>query len=208
MSERDRLVEQASGEGARFRQGEGGPPLRLDGLREGVRTDQPVSLVEPAAAALEWSETLARRWACDCVERALPLVEDPDGDGAPLHHALAVARQYTTGETPRDVLDGVFIELHVEEWPSYEGAFFEAVRAVRFLTARDAGAESPWGRDVIVPGRWAADAALAAARAVAEHARTEEPDAARRDGAAAKALAAEHAWQGRRLLDYLTGQAR
>ncbi len=169
----------------RFRQGDGAV-VDLAGLVRTVRTDQPVTLVEPVAAPLTWSAAAARRWAADAVAQVLPIVGGPEEAG-PLHFAVAVARQFADGVVERSVLDAVYAELFAEEWPDYESPYFDVVTAARQLVARDELAAMPAGAGVVEAGRWAAAAATAA------------DAAASADGDPARG----RAWQGARLLDYL-----
>jgi hypothetical protein len=190
-SDLERLRKQAGahGDGLRFRQGDGvtaGAAVDANTLVDTIHTLLPVSLVEPVAHELAWNDAVARRWACDCVEHAMPAAAAVDTDGyvASLEGAIHTAREYLDGEADLGTLDAVFTELFVEEWPTYEGPFFRIVAATRQATARDLGEVSHVGVGIVFAGTWAATAAREARSAVADS------DAERR-------------WQTARLLDYL-----
>lgn len=175
-----------SGDFLRMVQGRGAAMDALS-LVDTIRTDQPVRLVEPARHELTWNDALARRWACDCVEHALPAaaaVVNDESDLWPIEGAIHTAREYLDGEARLGTMDAKFIELFVEEWPTYKGPFAHIVEAARHATARDEGANGYPGIGTIQPGEWAATAARESRRAV-------------------KDSEAELRWQAARLLDYL-----
>jgi hypothetical protein len=187
-SELQQLRREAGSDGGdlRFQQGDG-PVVDAVTLVDSIHTLFSVALVAPKTATLVWNEALGRRWACDCAEHVMPVaaaaVNDED-EIAKLEGAIHVARNFVDGESSQGRLDAAFMELFAEEWPIYKGPFFQLVKAVRQVTARDAGETSPSGAGIVFAGKWAATAAREA-----------------RD--AASDPAAERRWQATRLMDYL-----
>ncbi|HUQ05752.1 MAG TPA: hypothetical protein VM261_24785 [Kofleriaceae bacterium] len=187
-SELERLRREAGADGGalRFKQGDSAP-VDAFALVDRIHTLFGVSLVAPSNAELVWNDALGRRWACDCMEHVLPAAAaavDDEDEVRKLRGAIHVARRYLDGDATRGRLDAEFMELFAEEWPTYEGPFYQLVLAAQQVTATDEGEVSAAGAGVVFAGKWVATSAREARRAAGDP-------------------AAEQRWQAARLLDYL-----
>jgi hypothetical protein len=125
---------------------------------------------------LAWDDRVARLFACDCAERALPVYERAyPGDTRP-RETIATARRFARGEATREEL--------------------AAARAAAGAAAGDAARAAAWAAARAAAG----DAARAAARAAAGAAAGDAAGDAARDaaGAAAGAAAGDAAWDAAR----------
>ena len=153
---------------------------------------------------LDWSESRARLFACDCAERALDLF---GGEVDPRSHAaIEVSRRFARGEATHEELAAA----GAAAWDTAGAAAWDTAGAAARAAAGAATKAAAWdaARAAARAAAWAAagDAAGDAAWAAAGDAAWAAARDAARDAAWTAAGDAERKWQTNRLLDYLYGR--
>ena len=150
--------------------------LESNGLEDALWCLQ-ATLPEEAGAR----DQVARLFACDCAERALPIWEKRYPDDKRPRDAIAVARRYAAGEVDEKELDTARAAARAAAWA--------AARAAAGDTAWDTARAAAWAAAWDAAGAAAGDTARAAAGAAA--------------WAWAATWAAARDWQTQRLREYL-----
>lgn len=94
---------------------------------------------------MHWDDRIARLFACDCVERVLPIYEKEYPDDKRPRHVIEVARLFAEGKTSDRELAAARDAAWAAAWGAAWGAARAAARVAAWVAARDAARAAAWG---------------------------------------------------------------